>query len=417
MNYSKVLFIRLFIAMLTTLILVSISTYSYMLVSIEGDIKEKALHASNSLSSKYIDMQHSQTNIMGNTFKQNIIKNTNFHFFNITDKAGKNIFYETSSSYNLIKEQIKNSEHKINLHNDEHSTITITHNHNNDIYYLDVVIPWQISQENIGKLHTFYDASEYVKSIYKEWFQDIILSVIIMGLFFIAGFPTVLILNKSIVKKNKSLSKTNIDILNLLGSAIAKRDSDTNAHNFRVTMYALILGEHLKLNKQKLKSLIKGSFLHDVGKIGISDAILLKPGKLTDPEFEVMKQHVLIGAEIINHSEQLNDAREIVFYHHEKYDGTGYMHGLKAENIPINARIFAIADVFDALTSKRPYKEPFSYEKAFEIMNENSGTHFDPKLLETFFQIAPDLFAQINSYNSENELKSALNEKISQYFD
>ncbi|MFT7004930.1 MAG: HD-GYP domain-containing protein (c-di-GMP phosphodiesterase class II), partial [Sulfurimonas sp.] len=166
---------------------------------------------------------------------------------------------------------------------------------------------------------------------------------------------------------------------------------------------------------QKLTALIQGAFLHDVGKIGISDSILLKPDKLTVDEFETMKRHVYLGKDIIKNSKQLEDAKDVVEYHHEKYDGSEYLKGLKGEEIPINARIYPIADVFDALTSKRPYKEPYSYEKTKSMMQELSGKHFDPKFLDTFFDIVPELYNDIKDKYSDDNIKRLLEEKIYNY--
>ncbi len=187
----------------------------------------------------------------------------------------------------------------------------------------------------------------------------------------------------------------NTGMLEVLGSAIAKRDSDTSAHNYRVTIYATHLGKALGLDNTALNSLIKGAFLHDVGKIAISDKILLKPGKLTFEEFEVMKTHVLHGSEIIRCYEWLSDAGDVVLHHHEKFNGNGYPHGLSGDRIPFNARIFALADVFDALTSKRPYKDPIPVGKAMEIMAADAGSHFDPGLFQVFSKDAASVYENL----------------------
>ncbi len=227
-------------------------------------------------------------------------------------------------------------------------------------------------------------------------------------------YPVILMLTRRITQYSIQLLDANLDTLETLGSAIAKRDSDTNAHNYRVTIYAVRIGEELGLPDKSMRSLIKGSFLHDVGKIGIPDQILLKPGKLTDAEFEIMKTHVTHGHEIIKRSNWLQDAKDVVLYHHEKLVGTGYPKGLIEEGIPITARIFAIADVFDALTSKRPYKEAWPYEKAIGILEEGKGTHFDPLLLEAFIRIAQPLYARIGG--KEENLRDELGEIIRKYF-
>jgi HD-GYP domain-containing protein (c-di-GMP phosphodiesterase class II) len=201
-------------------------------------------------------------------------------------------------------------------------------------------------------------------------------------------YPIIARLLSQVSLLSTRLLDANLEMIEVLGSAIAKRDSDTDVHNYRVTIYSVRLAEAIDLDRQSIRSLIKGAFLHDVGKIGISDNILLKPGRLDDQEFEIMKQHVQHGLDIVERSEWLADAAAIVGYHHTKFDGSGYHEAWAGEEIPLNARIFAIADVFDALTSERPYKKAFDFDKAMEILNEGSATHFDPALLKAFEGIA-----------------------------
>jgi putative two-component system response regulator len=149
-----------------------------------------------------------------------------------------------------------------------------------------------------------------------------------------------------------------------------------------------------KLNELDLDMLIASARLHDVGKISISDVILNKPGKLTDEEFEKMKTHAAEGERIINQIisrtedvEFLNNAKMFAGYHHERWDGKGYPHGVKGEDIPLQGRIMAIADVYDALVSERPYKKGLSSEEAVKIIMENSGTQFDPKIADVFYEV------------------------------
>lgn len=205
-------------------------------------------------------------------------------------------------------------------------------------------------------------------------------------------YPIIISLIRRLTKLTDSLLDANLETLKVLGSAVAKRDSDTDVHNYRVTIIAVRLAEAVGLDAREIQRLIKGAFLHDVGKIGIRDNILLKPGKLTDDEYEVMKTHVNHGLDIVRRSEWLEDATDVVGYHHEKYDGTGYHSGLRRDGIPVNARIFAIADVFDALVSRRPYKEPFSFDETMQILEQGRGSHFDPELLDAFAPIAGPLY-------------------------
>ncbi|WP_333875506.1 HD-GYP domain-containing protein [Methylobacter sp.] len=228
-------------------------------------------------------------------------------------------------------------------------------------------------------------------------------------------YPIILTLNRGLIKLSGDLLKGNLELMNVLGCAIAERDSDTNSHNYRVTFYALRLGEAIELAHEAIHDLITGAFLHDVGKIGIRDPILLKPGKLTPEEFEIMKTHVSLGVDILSKSSWLSGAMDVVKFHHEKYDGTGYPQGLKAEAIPLNARIFAIVDVFDALTSKRPYKESWTMPEAIAMLEQDSGSHFDPQLVKIFVRLAPDLYQKISDVE-EHRLEAMLQHSIARYF-
>lgn len=231
----------------------------------------------------------------------------------------------------------------------------------------------------------------------------------------LVAYPVVLALNREVNARTRSILHGNLELLQVLGGAIAQRDSDTNVHNYRVTLYALTLAQALGLADDRMRGLTAGAFLHDVGKIGISDSILLKPGKLTADEFQTMKTHVTLGMEILKHSEWLQQARDVVAYHHEKFNGSGYMKGLSGNDIPLNARIFAVVDVFDALTSRRPYKEPMAPEAALAIMDKDTGTHFDPVLLKTFSAIALDAYARF-SQADEDTLRAQLIPLLERYF-
>jgi HD-GYP domain-containing protein (c-di-GMP phosphodiesterase class II) len=214
---------------------------------------------------------------------------------------------------------------------------------------------------------------------------------------------------------SRNLLDANLAALSLLASAIAKRDSDTDVHNFRVTLYAVRLAESLHLANKEIQSLIKGAFLHDVGKIGIRDNILLKAGGLNEEEFTLMKDHVRHGVDIIQDSAWLSDGAPVVEGHHEKFDGSGYPRGLAGEAIPLLARIFAVGDVFDALTSRRPYKEPLAFEAAMLILREGRGRHFDPKIVEAFEVIAPELYRSW-AIRDDQGLREELKTVITRYF-
>ena len=228
-------------------------------------------------------------------------------------------------------------------------------------------------------------------------------------------YPVIGRLLDRLSRQTVRLLDSNLEILQVLGGAIAKRDSDTDAHNYRVSVYSVCLAEAMKLPRDQIQSLIKGALLHDVGKLGIRDNILLKPGKLTEDEFTVMKTHVDHGMELTDRASWLKDAQAVVGSHHEKYDGAGYPAGLKGEAIPLTARIFAITDVFDALTSRRPYKEPLSFEETMQIMDSGRGGHFDPVLLDAFRGIARDLY-DTYSGTDDNKSRERLEMMTEEYF-
>jgi len=228
-------------------------------------------------------------------------------------------------------------------------------------------------------------------------------------------YPLIMSLNRNVIKFTRDLLQGNIELMEVLGGAIAKRDSDTNIHNYRVSIYAVRLAEAAGIDADTIRDLVAGAFLHDVGKIGISDNILLKPAKASAAEFEVMKTHVTLGVDILAKSNWLKSARDVVEYHHEKFDGNGYMRGLKGEDIPINARVFAIVDVFDALTSKRPYKEPMPFEDAIAILRRDSGSHFDPRLIGVFERIAGPLYRDVSAA-ADDAVEGKLQRLITDYF-
>ncbi|GKS69246.1 hypothetical protein W03_12500 [Nitrosomonas sp. PY1] len=286
-----------------------------------------------------------------------------------------------------------------------------------DRSYVHLIMPlYNKTGDLIGHLRAMFALTQATMDRLKnEVYATIFYAVLIVILTTAILYPVIIHLTRRLVAFSIDLLDSNIETLQVLGNAIAKRDSDTNSHNYRVTIIATRLAEKINLPDQQIESLIKGAFLHDVGKIGISDNILLKPGKLTESEFTLMKTHVEKGLEIIKRSKWLTDAKDVVGGHHEKYDGSGYPHNLKSNQIPINARIFAISDVFDALTSKRPYKKAFTFEETMKIIIEKSGSHFDPELIKHFTLIAAELYQELSDKNDE-ALRKILNDIIQEYF-
>ncbi len=265
-------------------------------------------------------------------------------------------------------------------------------------------------------LHAVFALSDYaIELVRKQIMETIFYVFTIVFSTTLLLYPVITHLAGKLSDFSTNLLNANLEMLEVLGATIAKRDSDTDAHNYRVTIYAVALAEAIGLEKKGMKSLIKGSFLHDVGKIGIRDNILLKPGKLDQEEFSTMKNHVNHGLDIIHNSDWLLDAEDVVGAHHEKYNGQGYPQGLAADAIPLNARIFAIADVFDALTSRRPYKEPFSFEQTMQIIEQEKGTHFDPELVDKFSLIANKLYSEFSGLD-DGGLKDQLHIVTNRYF-
>ena len=226
-------------------------------------------------------------------------------------------------------------------------------------------------------------------------------------------------LTAGLVYTKKKLYKTkleyNIKIAQTLGKAAALRDHETEAHNLRVAYLSALFGQRLNFSKKQLRSLMKGAFLHDIGKIGIPDKILLKNGKLDEDEWKAMKQHPILGKELVSSMPWFEDAIDIILYHHEKFDGSGYPKGLKGNQIPLNARIFAVIDVFDALVSKRPYKKPLSKDEALNIIKQESSKHFDPKIVDLFDKNIHNIYKNIYD-SSENELMNLLINKRKEIF-
>jgi response regulator RpfG family c-di-GMP phosphodiesterase len=172
-----------------------------------------------------------------------------------------------------------------------------------------------------------------------------------------------------------------------LGLALEMRDLETAGHTQHVVQYATALGEAFGLNTLQLEALRQGAYLHDLGKLGVPDAILLKPGKLDPEEWSIMKTHVERGFHLASQIPGLTQgALNVIRYHHERFDGTGYPDGLKGENIPLEARVFAICDVYDALVSIRPYKRAWTHEEALAQLRMDSGKHFDPSVVKTFIE-------------------------------
>jgi putative nucleotidyltransferase with HDIG domain len=193
------------------------------------------------------------------------------------------------------------------------------------------------------------------------------------------------------------IEQTYDDTLEALGAALDLRDTETAGHSRRVSLYCLEIARAMGCNSEQLKTIVRGAYLHDIGKIGIPDSILLKEGKLTLEETAVMQTHVRIGYEVISRIPFLAAAAEIVLSHQERYDGTGYPQGLMAEEIPLGARIFAVSDTMDAMTSDRPYRKALPFSAAREEISRESGRQFDPDVVRVFLAFPEETWGKIRN--------------------
>jgi len=261
----------------------------------------------------------------------------------------------------------------------------------------------------------FVIPAEEIARLNRDFYRLLLISLLCVLCTTLLLYPVIISLSRRVIRFSDQVIKGNLEIVTVLGAAIAKRDSNTGSHNYRVTLYAIRLGEAVGTEKVDMSALILGAFLHDVGKIGIRDNILLKPTALNDEEQAVMHTHVQLGIGIVQTSEWLHAAHDVIKYHHEKYDGSGYLKGLRGEDIPLAARIFAIVDVFDALTSRRPYKDAWPVDEALERLSMEAGGHFDPQLVAIFQKIAADLYRQFG-LSSESDLHASLRQLVKDHY-
>lgn len=190
--------------------------------------------------------------------------------------------------------------------------------------------------------------------------------------------------------------------LEALIKALELRDHETEGHSRRVVQYSLSLAQKLGVPESQLVPIMRGALLHDIGKIGIPDAILKKPGPLTAEEWVVMKQHARIGYEMLHQIEFLSQATPILLYHHERFDGTGYPEGLSGEAIPLGARIFAVADAYDAITSDRPYRKGRSHQVALDEIKAGAGRQFDARVVKALLALPEEELARIRGRDLES---------------
>jgi HD-GYP domain-containing protein (c-di-GMP phosphodiesterase class II) len=303
--------------------------------------------------------------------------------------------------------------------------------------YLASPLHWEASEGVLHLVAVFAVSDEARADMRRDLLNSMVWMVAIVCLAAAQLYPVILVLTRRWASVSQALLDSHLRLMQALGSAIAKRDSGTRAHNFRVTIMAVRVAELMDLPSMDIQRLMKGSYLHDVGKIGIRDNILLKPGKLTEAEFEIMKMHVGHGVDIVSNvdasglvgsvvpatassrSAQKEDwvgaAVDVIAGHHERFDGRGYPNGVCGEAIPLVARVFSVVDVFDALTCRRLYKEPFSFEKSLAIVMEDRGSRFDPAVVDAFASIAESLHRELAG-REDADLRQELDAIVHHYF-
>ncbi|MGB9791520.1 MAG: HD domain-containing phosphohydrolase [Thermacetogeniaceae bacterium] len=249
-------------------------------------------------------------------------------------------------------------------------------------------------------------ASGELEELRDRWFgRRIILSSIISYLYSaLAGIAGITIFSlvlyiylrqrikratKDLVNANRKIHEAYEGTIRAIVKALEKKESRTAIHSLRTNKIANAIGKALGLSREELKTLNWSTLLHDIGKLGVSEQILLKPGPLTAEEYEAVKKHCIYGYEILRDIDYLNQAAEVALYHHERYDGNGYPFGIRDEEIPLLARICTLADAFEAMTADRPYRKAMTLEEAIEEIKRNSGTQFDPKIVEAFLKLDP----------------------------
>lgn len=242
-----------------------------------------------------------------------------------------------------------------------------------------------------------YDIQGYCEKTDKF---DQLLLLIESGIKSISQMRTIQTINEELLESNKKLENSYMESIEILRYTVEAKDQYTRGHSERVSDYSVLIGEKLGLSESDIHTLKIGGLFHDIGKIGVPDAVLSKPGKLTNEEYEEIKKHPTIGAQILSNATIFDDIIPIVKYHHERYDGRGYPEQLAGEDIPYLARIAALADTYDAMRSKRPYRDALPIDIVKEEFRKNIGTQFDPDIAALFLDMIKndyDKLAQIEN--------------------
>lgn len=414
LNVHRTLLRRLVFSWFLVSVAIGGGFYYYGLEKIDDQLVDLAVDEAGKVSGRHLSLLNNpqpdkdRLEQLAEDFLQE-----HFVIVELYDRQHAKLVERVKPQYQSLEHRLKRKEHSFPQDAEPHyERLTLGKD-----TVLQVVVPLYDAPNDIGGYFegVFLIDRETLQHLHDDLIVSLLTTLATVLLTTLVIYPVVLSLHRDVIRFSRDLLKGNIELMEVLGSAIAQRDSDTSIHNYRVSAYAVKLAEAAGLDREAIRNLIAGAFLHDVGKIGISDNILLKPAKLTEGEFKVMKTHVALGMDILRKSNWLQNARDVVEFHHEKYDGKGYLAGLKGEEIPVNARIFAIVDVFDALTSRRPYKEPMAFADAMAILRQDAGSHFDPRLVSIFDGIAEPLFREVSGISDE-AVEALLQSQIDRYY-
>jgi len=271
--------------------------------------------------------------------------------------------------------------------------------------FLPVIMLTAHSEQKIRKKVLEAGARDFISKPFENW--EVLLrikNILQVKFYYSQQIYRVDLMESEVNRRTEEIRKTQFEIIQRLAVAGELRDNETGAHVKRMSHVCRLLATKRGISSEFSELILYASAMHDVGKIGIPDSILLKSKKLTPAEWEIMQQHPKIGARIIGKHESplISLAREISLFHHERWDGKGYPHGVSGDEIPIAARIAAISDVFDALTSDRPYKKAWSVDKSVEMIKSESGKHFEPVMVDLFVESLPEIIEIKNRYHDDD---------------
>ena len=301
-----------------------------------------------------------------------------------------------------VMRQILQTNYQLSFAKDGHKAIELAQRQSPDLILMDIMMPGLSGYDTVKQLKSM-DSTRHIPVIFVTAMTDVANEAL--------GFEVGAVdyitkpVSPSVVRarvrthlslvRMDELNETRLQIIQRLGRAAEYKDNETGLHVIRMSHYSRILGLTAGLDEEDADQLLNAAPMHDIGKIGIPDNILLKPGALSEDEWTTMRLHPSIGYKIIGEhsSDLLKIAAEIAYTHHEKWNGEGYPRGLEGEEIPLHGRIVAVADVFDALTTVRPYKAAWPIEKAVDLLKEQAGKHFDPKLVTCFLASMPEILA------------------------